>query len=132
MTDEFIGDPLKPDATTFDPDRMSAGEPGLPRRFFWRGEPLEVQSVQRSWKETGPCSHGSDERYVNKHWYELSTDHGTMKVYFERKTRGGANGARWWLFSRRAENGAGANIGCEPVRTPDRSTNESNSREELA
>lgn len=98
MTDEFIGDPLAPDATTFDPDRMAAGEPGLPRRFLWRGEPIAVQTVLRSWKETGSCRHGSGEQYVNKHWYELSTDRGTLKVYFERKARGGAKGARWWLY----------------------------------
>jgi phosphoribosylglycinamide formyltransferase-1 len=102
MADEFIGDPLKPAGAAFDPDRMAAGEPGVPSRFTWRGEPVEVTAVVRSWKETGPCTHGSGERYVNKHWYELATDRGTMRVYFERKARGGAGGARWWLFSLRS------------------------------
>jgi len=97
--DEFICDPLMPDRTTFDADRMAAGEPGLPSRFSWRGEEVRVHTVVHTWKETGCCHHGSGERYVNKHWYEVETDRGTMKVYFERKARGGAGGARWWLFS---------------------------------
>lgn len=100
MTDVFIGDPISPDRSTFDPDRMATGEPGLPRRFTWRGEEVEIQLVLRTWKETGSCRNGSDEQYVNKHWYEVQTNHGTLKVYFERKSRGGAGGARWWLFSR--------------------------------
>jgi Family of unknown function (DUF6504) len=103
MTEEFIGDALKPDKTTYDIGRMSAGEPGLPRRFEWRGEPVEIRAVVRTWKETGCCSHGSGEQYVNKHWYELATSHGQMKVYFERRPRRGsrAGSARWWLYSLR-------------------------------
>lgn len=100
MTNEFIGDPISPDRSTFDPDRMATGEPGLPRRFTWRGEEIEVRSVVRAWKDTGCCRHGSGERYVRKHWFEVKTDFGTLKIYFERKARGGAGGARWWLFSR--------------------------------
>ena len=99
LTDEFIGDPLTPDAATLDAARMAIGEPGLPSKFRWRDQTIEVQSVVRSWRETGSCSHGSDERYVQKHWYELATNHGTMRVYFERKPRGGSRKVRWWLYS---------------------------------
>ncbi len=102
MTEQFVGDPLKPDKSTFDPDRMAAGEPGLPRRFTWRGETVEVRAVVRTWKEAADCRNGSGERYVNKHWYELATTHGRMKVYFERRPRRGSSGpgsARWWLYS---------------------------------
>lgn len=106
MPDEFIGDPLTPDTATFDTARMAAGEPGLPARFLWRGEPVAVRTVLHSWRETGDCRHGSGERYVRKHWYELATTHGTMKAYFERKPRGGAKGARWWLYSRRPDTAA--------------------------
>jgi phosphoribosylglycinamide formyltransferase-1 len=101
---QFIGDPLKPDAATIDASRMAIGEPGLPGKFHWRDQTIEVQSVVRSWRETGPCSHGSDERYVQKHWYELITDHGNMRVYFERKPRGGSVKMRWWLYSIQATN----------------------------
>jgi len=38
--------------------------------------------------------------YVRKNWYEVDTvSDGIMKIYFERKARGGRRGARWWLFS---------------------------------
>ena len=104
-TTDFIGDPLTPDMATMDANRMASGEPGLPGKFRWRDAIIEVQSVVRSWRETGSCSHGSDERYVQKHWYELATNHGTMRVYFERKPRGGSRKQRWWLYSiKSAEN----------------------------
>jgi len=119
MTDEFIGDPLQPDTTTFDPARMAAGEPGLPGRFLWRGEPVAVRTVLHSWRETGECRHGSGERYVRKHWYELVTTHGTMKVYFERKARGGAKGARWWLYSMRPNAAAVTRSGRTVPDVPD-------------
>jgi phosphoribosylglycinamide formyltransferase-1 len=79
---------------------MGLGEPGLPRRFLWRGEMVEITRVLRVWRETGPCRHGSDERYVRKHWYQVATlAHGTMKLYFDRQARRGGKKARWWLFS---------------------------------
>ena len=96
----FVGEALKPVAETFDAGRMAAGGPGLPREFNWRGERVIVVKVLREWSETGPCRHGSGERYVSKHWFELETDTGqVMKVYFERRARGRALSARWWLFS---------------------------------
>ena len=83
---------------------MAMGEPGLPREFFWRGRTLRILEVRRRWKETGPCRHGSGERYVRKHWYEVVTDaDGVMKIYFERQPRGGPKSARWWLYGRVAE-----------------------------
>jgi phosphoribosylglycinamide formyltransferase-1 len=109
MFDDFICDPLVPEEGTFDADRMAAGEPGLPGRFRWRGERVAVHGVVRTWKDSAACRHGSGERYVNKHWYELATDHGTMTVYFERSPRRGPRSARWWLYSlRRSE------ASCEP------------------
>lgn len=99
---QFIGDPLIPDPTSLDAARMATGEPGLPGKFRWRDQTVEVLAVVRAWRETGSCSHGSDERYVQKHWYELETNHGTMRVFFERKPRGGSPKARWWLYSMKA------------------------------
>ncbi|MDB5306359.1 MAG: putative cytosolic protein [Gemmataceae bacterium] len=99
MDEQFVGDPLIPVVATCDPARMAAGEPGLPRRFLWRDQDVEVTAALRSWRETGPCWAGSGERYVRKHWYEIVTTLGTMKVYFDRQARGGPKAARWWLFS---------------------------------
>ena len=99
--ERFIGEALEPVVATIDTAHMAPGEPGLPREFLWRGEPVKVAAVVRTWRETGPCHHGSPEMYVRKHWYEVLTTSGdTMKIYFERQPRRGVkNTARWWLFS---------------------------------
>ncbi|HEY8240287.1 MAG TPA: DUF6504 family protein, partial [Kiritimatiellia bacterium] len=80
--------------------RMAAGEPGLPREFMWRKQVVRIAEVRRAWKDTGPCTHGSGERYIRKHWYEVVTDEGdVLKIYFQRQARGGPRSARWHLFS---------------------------------
>jgi hypothetical protein len=100
MPERLISEAIKPLTETADTSRMAIGEPGLPRKFVWRGHTITVTAVLRSWRETGNCRHGSPERYVRKHWFEVVTaSDGTMKLYFERQPRGGRKGARWWLFS---------------------------------
>jgi len=100
MAERFVSEPIEPVVETCDTTRMSQGEPGLPRKFVWRGRPVEISAVSRSWHETGPCRHGSDEMYVRKHWYEVVTTEGSiMKIYFDRHGRPGRKVARWWLFT---------------------------------
>lgn len=100
MTEQFVSAAIQPVVETLDAVRMSTGEPGLPRRFRWRGRTIQVAQVLRTWRETGPCRHGSGEAYVRKHWFEVLTDSGeTMKIYFERQRRSRNNTARWWLFT---------------------------------
>ena len=100
MRERFISEVLKPVGSTFDTSRMATGEPGLPREFVWHDETIRITRVQREWKETGPCRHGSGEQYVRKHWYEVEDDTGRqMKIYFDRHARGHQTKARWTLFS---------------------------------
>ncbi len=100
MSEQLISEAIIPIVQTSDTSRMAAGEPGLPGKFLWRGETYEIAAVLSSWRETGKCHHGSPERYVRKHWYEVSmTSDITMKIYFERQPRRGKKGPRWWLFS---------------------------------
>ncbi|HKJ95076.1 MAG TPA: DUF6504 family protein [Gammaproteobacteria bacterium] len=101
MTERFVSEAIKPVSTTFDAGRMAVGEPGLPAVFRWRGQDVTVSAVRRTWRETGPCRNGSGERYVRKHWYEIeTTDHRTMRLYFDRQPRGRTRGTpRWWLFT---------------------------------
>jgi hypothetical protein len=107
MPERLISEAISPVAGTEDVTRMAIGEPGLPRKFVWRGRTITVTAVLRSWRETGKCRHGSPEMYVRKHWYEVVTkSDGTMKLYFERQARGGRGGARWWLFSVRDPEGS--------------------------
>ena len=100
MKESFIGEDLKPVASTFDTSRMAVGEPGLPGEFVWQGDVVKIAAVLRTWRETGPCRHGSGERYVRKHWYEVQDATGRIfKLYFERTARRRARGGRWQLFS---------------------------------
>ena len=79
---------------------MARGEPGLPEQFNWRGKPLVVNKKLRTWKDTGPCRHGSGESYVRKHWFEVETDRGCrVRLYFERQARGRDVRRRWWLYA---------------------------------
>jgi hypothetical protein len=100
MTEQFIGEAIQPVSETIDADRMTRGEPGLPRQFRWRSETVCIVQVLGTWKETGPCRNGSGEQYVRKHWFDLLKDSGVkMKIYFERQARSTKKKERWWLFS---------------------------------
>ncbi|MBM4030824.1 MAG: cytoplasmic protein [Planctomycetes bacterium] len=101
MGKSFVCEPIEPIIETMDSRRMARGEPGLPRRFRWRGAEHEIAEVLEQWRETGPCKSGSDEEYVRKHWYRIRTTAGVeMRLYFERQPRSARERkARWWLHS---------------------------------
>ena len=94
----FISEPIEPEAGSADPSAMGRGEPGLPRRFSWRGNHYEIDEVVANWK-----SHGQDrgDVYVRKHWYDVVTTTGErMRLYFDRNPqRSGSKLGRWWLYS---------------------------------
>jgi phosphoribosylglycinamide formyltransferase-1 len=96
----FVSEPIAPVGAAADTDGMAGGGPGLPRAFAWRGETIVIAAVLRTWRETGPCRHGSPEVYVRKHWFEVvTTANRTAKIYFDRQPRGPRSISRWWLFS---------------------------------
>ncbi|MDP6360336.1 MAG: DUF6504 family protein [Kiritimatiellia bacterium] len=96
----FISESIKPVIATVDTRPMATGGPGLPREFTWRGTPLRIAAVLRTWKDTGPCSHGSSETYVRRHWFEVETESNqTARIYFERQPRTRSRNKRWWLYS---------------------------------
>jgi hypothetical protein len=100
MVEEFISEAIQPVAETMDAARMATGGPGLPGQFRWRSQIVRITQVINTWRETGPCHHGSGEQYVRKHWFEVSTDSGVkMKIYFQRQSRSANQKNRWWLFS---------------------------------
>lgn len=100
MAEQFVSAAIQPVAGTFDAAHMSTGEPGLPRQFRFGSQTIQIVQVLKTWRETGPCRHGSGESYVRKHWFEVRTDSGdTMKIYFQRQPRPRRNRTRWWLFT---------------------------------
>lgn len=100
MADELISEAIRPVPQTFDTALMSKGEPGLPREFFWREKKYAVEAIMKSWRTTGPCTHGSSDRYVRRHWFKVKTRSGeVMTLYFDKGTRGTRKEMGWFLFA---------------------------------
>lgn len=97
----FIGEALRPAGGPADARAMVRGEPGLPARFVWRGAEYKVTAVLERWRETGPCTSGSGEKYVRKHRFRILTSTGdAWELYCDRQPRRGKSPrARWWLFA---------------------------------
>lgn len=88
MPTQFVGESIEPVAATIDASRMARGEPGLPRRFLWRGGEHEIDEVLSTGRRTGDCSHGSGEQYVRRHTYRVRTKAGVvMDLSFDRSAR---------------------------------------------
>ena len=99
-SEQFISEAIQPVAESIDAAPMTTGGPGLARQFQWRSQTIQIAQVLNTWRETGPCHHGSGELYVRKHWFEVLTDSGdTIKIYFERQSRSRSGARRWWLFT---------------------------------
>lgn len=100
---QFISEAIRPVAATVDTRAMAIGAPGLPRQFHWGNELLEIAAVEGTWRESGPCRHGSGETYAKKHWFEARlTDGRRAQLYFERQARG-RRLQRWWLYTLTAD-----------------------------
>ncbi|MCZ7592084.1 MAG: DUF6504 family protein [Kiritimatiellae bacterium] len=101
MKEQFISEEIKPVAEGLDFSLSAPGEPALPMKFRWRDEVIEIAELLSKEKVTGPCTHGSGERYVQKHCYDIRTKNGRrMRIYFDRTHASKRNPKkRWWLFS---------------------------------
>jgi hypothetical protein len=97
----LISEPLQA-AGGFDTSAMSAGEPGLPAAFGWRGRTWGIQGVRRKWKEsTREGGRATGELYLRRHFYQLRMESGAIwTVYFERQPpRGRPRAPRWFLYT---------------------------------
>ena len=101
VPEQFISEPIVPLTGPADTAAMARGEPGLPSGFTWRNQCYAIVEVLDKWKESGPCHHGSGERYLRKHWYKVRTDDDQiMTIYFERQARTAKQRKnRWWLYT---------------------------------
>ena len=52
--EEFVSDPIAPQAGTFNAGRMATGVPGLPRGFRWRGADYAIEVLLETWKQSAP------------------------------------------------------------------------------
>jgi phosphoribosylglycinamide formyltransferase-1 len=96
--EEFVSEPLVPAEGSGDASAMARGEPGMPRRFAWRGAEHAVTQVLRSWKSSTP---ERGEMYLRRHWFEILTDTGQrMTIYCERQARNRRRPqSRWWVYA---------------------------------
>jgi phosphoribosylglycinamide formyltransferase-1 len=95
---QFISEPITPIEASFETVSMYTGEPGCPMQFVWRGTEYRVARILEKRKTTGPCRHGSRERYVRRHWFRVElTDGREMEIYFDRQPRVKDVKQRWWL-----------------------------------
>ncbi len=102
MAGSFVSESIFPIKGTFDSARMVVGEPGVPGKFRWRKQEVEIAEVLETWKEHGDCTHGSGDRYVRKHGYRVRTTEGrVLKIYFQRSFGRSKSrpDSRWWLHS---------------------------------
>lgn len=100
--EEFVSEPITPQAGTFDATPMAAGLPGLPSGFDWRGAPFEIVERLDAWKQSGPEKGRADgERYLRRHCFRLRMSDGAIwTVYFTRQpSQGGSGKTRWFLYS---------------------------------
>jgi len=101
MRERFVSEAIEPVLDSIAPHNRASGAPGMPGRFIWRGREYGVADVLETWKDTSPCTHGSGEQYVRKHWFRIRTGCGAeMTIYFERKARSKREKfTRWWLYT---------------------------------
>lgn len=101
MKKEFVSEPIHPVVGTAIASGMAKGEPGLPTKFVWRDTEYVLDEVLKSWKQSGPCRSGSNERYLRKHWFTIRTTDGlVMDIYFDRQARSKRQAkTRWWLYT---------------------------------
>jgi len=99
--EEFICEEMTPLPGSGDAAMASHGEPGLPGRFTWRGEAFEIVGLIEAWKTDGPCRHGSDERYLRRHWYRVQVrPHRVLTIYCDRQAKNRRRPkSRWWVYS---------------------------------
>jgi hypothetical protein len=99
VKEQFISEAIEPVGGDFDVAAMATGMPGLPARFRWRDEELEIAELLDAWKGTGAALERIADRYLRKHWYHVRLRDGReLKLYFERQPRG-AGKTRWWLYA---------------------------------
>lgn len=95
---EFVSEPMQPERGTGDPSGMARGEPGVPRRFRWRGQTHQIVEILRSWKSS---TASGGEMYLRRHWHEVATAGGfRLVIYCERQPKD-LRGARrrWWVYT---------------------------------
>lgn len=103
--EEFISEPIEPEAGTFDATMMAQGLASLPGAFTWRGRRYEIEECLDHIKQTSrEGATAAGDRYLRRQQFTVRLDTGQIaKIYFERQARPGSSRQaakkRWFLYS---------------------------------
>jgi phosphoribosylglycinamide formyltransferase-1 len=89
---------IQPHPGSFDTTAMARGEPGVPRRFDWRGRTYEVAEVLGTGREIENASGTTGDSYVRRHVFRVRTTSGEILVLAGARAKN-AGPARWLLRS---------------------------------
>ncbi len=101
---EFVSDPITPEAGSFDTGLMAQGLASLPGAFTWRNRRYAIVECLSHEKRSG-AEGFSGELYLRRQVFTVRLDSGQIAViYLERHARPGGNPKqRWFLYSIQAE-----------------------------
>ena len=102
---EFVSEPIEPEAGSFSPEMMTRGLAALPGAFRWRGRRYRVIECLEHEKVSAAEGHRPGaERYLRRQQFVVRLDTGqTATIYVTRQPAAGARGAaarqRWFLYT---------------------------------
>ncbi len=103
--DEFVSEPIVPEAGSFDTAAMSEGLAALPGVFTWRGQRYAIEECLEHHKQSSPEGGvPGNERYLRRQVFRVRLDTGQeATVYVLRQAPAGvsreAAKKRWFLYS---------------------------------
>ncbi len=103
--EDFISEPITPEAGSFDTRAMVSGLGGLPAAFVWRGRRYEiVECLEHAKESSREGGHAGGELYLRRQVFQVRLDTGQRAtLYLQRQAPRGASGRaarqRWFLYS---------------------------------
>ena len=103
--EEFVSEPITPEAGSFSPEMMASGLAALPRAFTWRKRRYEIVECIDHAKVSAPEGGvEGKERYLRRQVFTVRLDSGQRAtIYVQRQLpRGTSTRAarhRWFLYS---------------------------------
>ncbi len=110
---EFVSEPITPEAGSFAPGLMATGLASLPGAFVWRNRRYEIVECIEHEKRSAPEGWvEGHERYLRRQVFTVRLSTGQRAtLYVERHARRGASRRaarrRWFLYSIEGEAAAG-------------------------
>lgn len=97
-SEQFISEPITPEAGSFSTELMARGLAALPGAFTWREKRYEILNCLDHYKETSTeGGNAQGDRYLRRQVFIVELDTGeTAKIYVLRQS---SKKQRWYLYS---------------------------------